>query len=81
MTGSVTSSSKGKTGEKSVIEDVEDDVDELPASDFSNVAAGVFDKIENGKDGVLPSSNFVILIETLGGGGVILRSWWVICGN
>ena len=28
----------------------------------------VFDKIDNGKVGVIPSSNFVDLIETLGDG-------------
>ena len=37
-----------------MIEDVEDDADELPDSDFSKAAARVFDKIYNGKDGVLP---------------------------
>ena len=51
-----------------MIEDVEDDVNELPGSDFSKNATGVFDKIYNGEDGVLPSSKFVDLIETLGGG-------------
>ena len=44
---------------------MEDDVDELPDLDFTNAAAIIFDKIYNGKDGVLPSSNFVDLIETL----------------
>ena len=48
-----------------MIGDVEDDVDELPDSDSSKTATRVFDKIDNGKDGVLPSSNFVDLIETL----------------
>ena len=51
-----------------MIQYVEDDVDELPDSDFSKAAARVFNKIENGKDGVLPSSKFVDLIETLGEG-------------
>ena len=36
MTGNIPSSSKGRTGEETVIEDVEDDVDELPDSDFPN---------------------------------------------
>ena len=54
MTGNIPSSSKGKTGEKTVIEDVEDDVYELPDSDFSKAAARVFDKIDNEKYGVLP---------------------------
>ena len=51
-----------------MIEDVEDNIDELPVSDFSKAAAVIFDKIDNGKDGVLPSSNFVDYIETLGEG-------------
>ena len=51
-----------------MIQYVEDDVDELPDSDFSKASARVFNKIENGKDGVLPSSKFVDLIETLGEG-------------
>ena len=44
---------------------MEDDIDELPDSYFSKAAARVFDKIYNGKDGVLPSSKFVDSIETL----------------
>ena len=66
MTGNIPSSSKGRTGKKTVMEDVENDVDELPDSDFSKSAARVFDKIYNRKDGVLPSSKFVDFIETLG---------------
>ena len=65
MTGNTPLSSKGKTGKKTVIEYVED---ELPDSDFSKAATRLFDKIDNGKDGVLPSSKFVDLIETLGEG-------------
>ena len=53
MTGNIPSSSKGKTGKQTVIEDVEDDVDERPDSDFSKAAARVFDIIDNGKAGVL----------------------------
>ena len=68
MTGNIPSSSKGKTGKQTVIEDVEDDVNELPDSDFSKAAAREFYKIYNGKDGVLPSSKFVDLIEILGEG-------------
>ena len=34
MTGNVPLSSKGNTGQKAVIEDVEDDIDELPDTDF-----------------------------------------------
>ena len=45
-----------------MIEDVDDDVDELPDSDFSKAAARVFDKIDNGKAGFLPSSTFFDLI-------------------
>ena len=48
---------------------MEDDVDEIPDSDFSKSAARVFDKIDNGKAGVLPLSKFVDFIETLGGRG------------
>ena len=54
--------SKVKTGENNVIEDVEDDVDDLPDSDFAKAAARVFDGMDNGNDGVLPSSKFVYLI-------------------
>ena len=43
----------GKTVKKTVIEDVEDDVDKLPDSDFSNAAARVFDKRDNFKAGFL----------------------------
>ena len=48
-----------------MIEDVEDDVDELPDLYFSKAAARVFDKIDNGKAGVLPSSNIFNFTETL----------------
>ena len=51
-----------------MVEDVEDNVDELPDSDFSKATAIIFDKIDNGKDGVLTLSKFVDLIETLGEG-------------
>ena len=37
-------------------------IDELPDSYFSKSSA----RVDNGKDGVLPLSNFVVLIETLG---------------
>ena len=61
-----------------MIEDVEDDVDELPYSDFAKAATIIFDGIDNGKDGALPSSKFVDLIKTLWEGlhGEYLR---VIC--
>ena len=49
-----------------MIEYVEYDMDELPDSDFAKASAIIFDKIDHGKDGVLTSSNFVDLIETLG---------------
>ena len=68
MTGSIPFSYKGKTGEKNVIEDVEDDVYEITDSDFSKATAIIFDKIYIGRDGFLPSSNFVDLIVTLGEG-------------
>ena len=44
---------------------MEYDLDELTGSDFAKATARVFDKIYNGKDGVLPLSNFVDLVEKL----------------
>ena len=44
---------------------MEDDVDELPDSDLFNYPDIVFNNIYNDKDGVLPFSNFIDLIETL----------------
>ena len=81
MTVNISFSSKFRTGKNNIIEYVEDDIDELPNSDLSKAAARVFDKIYNGKAGVLPSSKFVDLIETLGGGGLIMRIWRVILGK
>ena len=49
-----------------MIEFVEDYLDELFDSDFPKVAARLFNKIDYGNTGVLPSSNFVELVETLG---------------
>ena len=49
-----------------MIEDVEDDVDELPDSDFAKASTIISDKIDHGNDGALPLSKFVDLIETLG---------------
>ena len=40
-----------------MIEDVEDDIDELPDSYFAKAAARVFDEIGHGKAGVLSLSN------------------------
>ena len=37
-----------------MIEDVEDDINELPDSYYSKAPTVVFDKTYNGKDGVLP---------------------------
>ena len=68
MTGHIPSSSKGKTGKKTVIEDVEDDKDELPYSDFSRAIVRLFYEIDNGKAGLLPSSKFGDLIEIIGVG-------------
>ena len=48
-----------------MIEDVEDDVDEHPDSDFSKAAARVIYEIDNRKAGVLPPPRFVDLIKTL----------------
>ena len=47
-----------------MIENMEDDIDELPDSDFSKAPPRLFDEIYNCKAGVLPSSKFVDLIET-----------------
>ena len=47
---------------------MEEDVDKLPDPYFSKSAAIIFDKIDNGEDGILPPSRFVYLIETLGDG-------------
>ena len=51
-----------------MIEDVEDNIDELPDSDISKAATGVFDKIDHGKSGVLPLSTFFNCLRYLGRG-------------
>ena len=82
MTGNIPSSSKGKTGKNTVIEYVRDDIDELPDSYFSKASARVFDETYHRKSGILSSSKFVDLVETIWGvGGVVVRSWCVICRN
>ena len=53
VTGRIPSSSKVKTAKKTVIEDVEDDIDELPDSDFSRATVRLFYEIDNGKAGLL----------------------------
>ena len=68
VTGDIPSSSKVNTGKKTVIEYLEDEVDELPYSKFSKATAKVFGEIYHVKAVVLPSSKFVDLIETLGEG-------------
>ena len=80
MTSNIPSSYKGNTGENTVIEYVEDDVDELPHSDFSKAAARLFDKIDHGKASVFPSSKFFESTETFGE-SFIVGIWWVICRN
>ena len=42
-----------------MIEDVEDDIDELPDSDYAKAAARVFDEIGHKKAGVLLLSKFL----------------------
>ena len=42
-----------------MIEYVEDDIDELPGSDFSKASARIFDEIDNSKSGVLTLSKFL----------------------
>ena len=54
MTGNITQSSKGKIGENNVIEYLDDDVYELPDSDFAKATTRLFDKIDHGEYGVLP---------------------------
>ena len=68
MTGDIPSSCKGNKGKTIVIKYVEDDVDELPDSDFSKSASILFDIIDIGKYCVLTQSKFAEFIETLGGG-------------
>ena len=68
MDGNIPFSSKVKTEKNTVIEYLEDDVDELPDPYFSKSTTIIFDKIDTMKDGVLPLSKFVDLIETLGEG-------------
>ena len=80
MTGNIILSSKGNTSEKTVTEDMEDDLDEIPDSDCVKAVAIAFDKMDNKKVVVLPSSIFVDLVETLGG-WVHSEELRVICGN
>ena len=68
VTGHIPSSSNGKTGKKTVIEDVEDDIDEPPDSDFSRATVRLFYEIDNSKAGLLPSSKFGDLIQIIGVG-------------
>ena len=49
-----------------MIEDLEDDIYEVSDSDSSIATARVFDKIDHGNYGVIPFSNCVAFIETLG---------------
>ena len=58
----------------------------MPPEEVSNSATTrVFDQIYNGKSDVLMSSKFLDLLKHFGGrwggGGVIVRSWRVICEN
>ena len=47
---------------------MEDDIDELPDSDFYRGTVRLFYEIDNGKAGLLPSSKFGDLIEIIGVG-------------
>ena len=58
--------SNGKKPEKTAIEDVEDDVYELPDSYSTKTATGVFGEIDIGKANILPLSYFVEFIEAFG---------------
>ena len=51
-----------------MIEYVGDDIDEPPDSDFSRATVRLFYEIDNGKAGLLASSNFGDLIEIIGVG-------------
>ena len=62
MNVNIPSSSKVNTDKNTLIEYVEDDVDELPDSDISKSDAIVFDKIDIDKFGVLKLSKFVDVI-------------------
>ena len=44
MTGNIHWSAEGKTGKKILIEDVEDEIDELPESYFARASVRVFGK-------------------------------------
>ena len=68
VTGRIPSSSKGKTGKKTVTEDVGYYIDEPPGSDFSRATVRLFYEIDNGKAGLLLSSKFGDLIEIIGVG-------------
>ena len=77
MTGNITLSSKVNAGKNTVIENVEDDVDEHPYSDLAKYAARLFDKINIGKAEFLLSSKIVELVETLREGFIVII-WRVI---
>ena len=68
LTGRIHSSSKGKRDKKIVIEDVGDDIDEPPDSDFSRATVRLFYEIDNGKAGLILSSKLGDLIEIIGVG-------------
>ena len=59
VTGNIISSSKGNTRKYTLIEDVEDGIDEPPASYFSKAAARICDEIYNRKSCFLPYSKFL----------------------
>ena len=63
-----------------MIEDVKDDIDKIPDSDFTKAAAIVCDEIHNGRSGILPSSYFFDFIKTLGG-VFLMSSWRASCVN
>ena len=57
-TGNIPLSYKTKTGKKTVIEDMEDDIYELPVSDFSKFVARLSYEIYYWKAGILQLSDF-----------------------
>ena len=50
---------KVNTDKKIAIKDVEDDIDEIPETDFAKAIVELFYEIKNGKDGSLPLSNIL----------------------
>ena len=72
MTGNIHWSAEGKTGKKILIEDVEDDVDELPDSYFFRASVRVFGKYIMGRLVSFHCQSLLTLLKYFGG-GIIVR--------